>query len=298
MISSEGEVIVTMKDGVEYVLRFGDLRLDTSGKGKDRHGAAGRRHRRRQSQSRRQERAALPVRDGPLQRRRGQEAGARRTARRCPKAKPEAAPAEGDRHADRRRGGRSGNRRIRPPQPNPPRRARFSERANRSETRERRKPTDEIRRELEKTIAERKRIETENQRKLDEYNATLDKGRQEVKDLNLRFGDWYFVVSNDTFQKIRLGRDDVVKKKAAPGEPASAGGAASAAAPRHRAPRPAADPGRGQLTLQSRRCHFRGTGARPAASSTRLSSPKSAERTPRLAIDLPFPRPSRGAIPA
>ncbi len=28
LISSEGESIITMKDGVEYVLRFGDLRMD------------------------------------------------------------------------------------------------------------------------------------------------------------------------------------------------------------------------------------------------------------------------------
>jgi hypothetical protein len=34
-----------------------------------------------------------------------------------------------------------------------------------------------------------------------------------VKDLNLRFGDWYFVVSDEVFKKIRLGRNDVVKKK-------------------------------------------------------------------------------------
>jgi hypothetical protein len=86
--------------------------------------------------------------------------------------------------------------------------------------------------ELEKIIAERKRIETENQRKLDEYKATLDKGRQEVKDLNLRFGDWYFVVSNDTFQKIRLGRGDVIKKKDATKKAdASAAGAPGTAVP-------------------------------------------------------------------
>ena len=66
---------------------------------------------------------------------------------------------------------------------------------------------------LSKAIADRKRIETENQRKLDEYEATLKKGRENVKDLNLRFGDWYFVVDNDVFTKIRLGRDQVIKKK-------------------------------------------------------------------------------------
>ena len=49
--------------------------------------------------------------------------------------------------------------------------------------------------------------------RLDDYQQKLDKGRQTVKDLNLRFGDWYFVVSNDVFKKIRLASDDVIKKK-------------------------------------------------------------------------------------
>ena len=68
---------------------------------------------------------------------------------------------------------------------------------------------------LDKIIAERRRIEAENQRKLDEYQAAIKKGRETVKDLNLRFGDWYFVVDNEVFTKIRLGRDQVIKKKEA-----------------------------------------------------------------------------------
>ena len=65
-------------------------------------------------------------------------------------------------------------------------------------------------------MAERKRIEQENQRKLDEYEALVKKGQENVKDLNLRFGDWYFVVDDDVFRKIRLSRDKVVKKKETP----------------------------------------------------------------------------------
>ena len=82
--------------------------------------------------------------------------------------------------------------------------------------------------ELEKVIAERKQIEQENQRKLDEYQALLKKGEENVKDLNLRFGDWYFVVNDDVFQKVRLSRDKVIKKKdeKAAGEDAGAAGAA------------------------------------------------------------------------
>ncbi|HEX5471231.1 MAG TPA: hypothetical protein VFW73_05065, partial [Lacipirellulaceae bacterium] len=33
---------------------------------------------------------------------------------------------------------------------------------------------------------------------------------------NLRFGDWYFVVDDDVFHKIRLSRDKVIKKKEKP----------------------------------------------------------------------------------
>ncbi|MEX2167751.1 MAG: DUF4340 domain-containing protein [Pirellulales bacterium] len=80
---------------------------------------------------------------------------------------------------------------------------------------------------LEENIAQRKAIEQENQRKLDEYQQTLEKGRERVKELNERFGDWYYVISNDVFEKIHLGRDQVIQEKkpegeaeAAPGTPA------------------------------------------------------------------------------
>jgi hypothetical protein len=83
---------------------------------------------------------------------------------------------------------------------------------------------------LETLIADRKRIEQENNRKLEEYQETLKKGRENVKELNLRFGDWYFVVSDDVFKKIRLGKSDVVKKKEKKEEAdaSQSGGAASA----------------------------------------------------------------------
>lgn len=67
--------------------------------------------------------------------------------------------------------------------------------------------------ELEKLVADRKRIEQDNKRKEDDYKQLLEKGRENVKELNLRFGDWYFVVADDVFKKIRLSRENVVKKK-------------------------------------------------------------------------------------
>src|SRR5262249_41642241 len=76
---------------------------------------------------------------------------------------------------------------------------------------------------LDKIIAERKRIEQENQHKLDEYQTSIKKGQESVKDLNLRFGDWYFVVSDDVYRKIRLSRDKVVKAKEKPKADAAPG---------------------------------------------------------------------------
>jgi hypothetical protein len=75
------------------------------------------------------------------------------------------------------------------------------------------KPAGDKEAEVKNIIAERTRIEQENKRKLDEYQQALEKGRKNVKDLNLRFGDWYFVVADDVFKKIRLSRDNVIKKK-------------------------------------------------------------------------------------
>jgi hypothetical protein len=75
------------------------------------------------------------------------------------------------------------------------------------------KPADKKEGDVKNVIAERSRIEQENQRKLKEYEESLQKGRDNVKELNLRFGDWYFVVADDVFKKIRLNRDNVIKKK-------------------------------------------------------------------------------------
>ena len=86
----------------------------------------------------------------------------------------------------------------------------------------------------QKLLAEQTRIVAENQRKQDDYEKLKEKGRETVKELNLRFGDWYFVVSDEVFKKIRLSREDVIKKKEtdeeAGGESASADGTQSEAA--------------------------------------------------------------------
>lgn len=61
--------------------------------------------------------------------------------------------------------------------------------------------------------AERERIEKENKRKQEEYQEKIKKGEERVKELNARFADWYYVISNEVYQKIHLSRDQITKKK-------------------------------------------------------------------------------------
>lgn len=61
--------------------------------------------------------------------------------------------------------------------------------------------------------AERERVEKENKRKQDEYNDKVKKGEERVKELNGRFADWYYVISEDVYKRIHLTREDIVKKK-------------------------------------------------------------------------------------
>jgi hypothetical protein len=61
----------------------------------------------------------------------------------------------------------------------------------------------------EKRIA----IQKENKRKQDAYDSAIKKGQDRVKELNERFADWYYVISDDVYKKIHLGRKEIVKKK-------------------------------------------------------------------------------------
>lgn len=67
----------------------------------------------------------------------------------------------------------------------------------------------------------RARNEQENQQKQQEYEQKLADGRQQARALNDRFADWYYVIADDVYDKVRLRRDDVVKI-AEPDEPEEA----------------------------------------------------------------------------
>ena len=61
--------------------------------------------------------------------------------------------------------------------------------------------------------AERERIEKENKRKQDEYKQKIADGKKRVDELNNRFADWYYVISDEVYRKIHLSHDEIFKKK-------------------------------------------------------------------------------------
>ncbi|MCA9135655.1 MAG: DUF4340 domain-containing protein [Planctomycetales bacterium] len=62
---------------------------------------------------------------------------------------------------------------------------------------------------LERLAAVQEKITKENQRKLDERKERLEQARIQSKMLNERFADWYYVIPEETYAKLRISRDDL-----------------------------------------------------------------------------------------
>jgi hypothetical protein len=62
--------------------------------------------------------------------------------------------------------------------------------------------------------AERARIDKDNKRKQEEYDQQIADGKKKVTELNTRFAEWYYVISDEVYRKIHLSRDEIIKKKA------------------------------------------------------------------------------------
>jgi len=54
----------------------------------------------------------------------------------------------------------------------------------------------------------------ENKRRMDEFENRKKKAIQRVTALNSRFADWYYVISEDVYKKVHLGRSDIIKEGA------------------------------------------------------------------------------------
>ncbi len=213
ILSSEGEVICTLADGVEYVLRFGNLKLgdgvsdesvSDSAEGEKDAGEGIHRFlfvmaRFNEAMIEKPELADLPALPEDTEKETADEDSAtdelteKTDAEEASSEEPEADDSSEEETEE----------------------AKENEESEESEEGEE-SAEEDVPDELAKIIAERKLIETENQRRLDEYQSEIEAGKTRVKELNERFGDWYYVISNEVYKKIHLGLDQVIRKKESP----------------------------------------------------------------------------------
>jgi hypothetical protein len=86
---------------------------------------------------------------------------------------------------------------------------------------------DEQEAKAQAAIEGRRLVERENRLAQEAYDEKVKTAQKRVQELNNRFADWYYVVSDSEYAKIRLGRADVIEAKPAeeapeaPADPAS-----------------------------------------------------------------------------
>lgn len=234
LLSSEGEVTVLMKDGVQYVLRFGGIaagsRTATEGEGSETNSGGTNRYLFVMAEFNpegipKPELTPLPelppeaatsgetAGDGSstspaAEAKQGNGATSEEPgALTAPATQGESAPAATAENAQPAEG---------EPKAQPPEASEGSaqnastQEAAKTEPAQEQKPQEVNIEEIKK---KREEIEKENKRKLEEYEEKLKKGQERVKELNERFAEWYYVVSDEVYRKIRLSRGDIVRKK-------------------------------------------------------------------------------------
>ena len=78
------------------------------------------------------------------------------------------------------------------------------------------KQADEAEAAMQKAIESRRQVERENRRKQESFDEKVAEGKRRVEELNGRFADWYYIVSDEEYKKIHLERKAVIKTKTEP----------------------------------------------------------------------------------
>ncbi|TWT99074.1 hypothetical protein Pla108_00070 [Botrimarina colliarenosi] len=169
VLSSEGEVIVTQKDGVEYVLRFGKLQLSSEG-------------------------------DQPV------------------KTADEAADDEAGNPGVNRYlfvMARFNDGMIETPELEEVPSEEVTEDASEEDAEEEAsaEEADGEETKAEAAAREREAIVQRNQRNQDAYDDKVAAAKQRVEELNNRFGDWYYVISDEVYNKVAIDREELIKTK-------------------------------------------------------------------------------------
>jgi hypothetical protein len=179
IFGANGEVVVDTKDGVEYVLRFGDIAPQTAAPspskktGKDKDKSA-------EDEVKVHRWLFVTTQLAP-------------SILKQPELEPE------------------------PAGPEPPKDAKPTEGKKKEGEAAKsgdQKPDEEKPAVVDPMQSERERIKKDNERKMNEYRDKRKKAETRVSELNARFADWYYVVSEDVYKKIHLVRSDIVKESA------------------------------------------------------------------------------------
>lgn len=212
VVSNKGEILVGMKDGVEYVLRFGEtyrgIEDDENTTGTSRYIYAFARVNQNLLEAPELEPVPEPLLDP------------------TPKKSPKEKGAKGDEGA---KGKEAIAPNIAPPGPPPnfvpsspppattpsaPPPSAQSETANAPKIDSNQTSgSSEFAKKKAERDAEIARIKASNASKQKEFDDKVAKATKRVQELNQNLAEWYYVISNDVYEKIRLERSDFVKAK-------------------------------------------------------------------------------------
>ena len=216
VVSNKGEILVGMKDGVEYVLRFGEiyrgLEDDENSTGTSRYIYAFARVNKNLLDAPELEPVPAPLAN--------------------PSTKPTQKKNKKDKGAEGDTGekGKAGNSpSITPPgpppnfvpstpppanAPTPPPpsvQAKLNDTSN-SDSNQSSEDSEFAKKKAERD-AEIARIQASNATKQKEYDDKIAEAQKRVNELNANLAEWYYVISNEVYEKIRLERNDFVKAK-------------------------------------------------------------------------------------
>ena len=208
ILSTDGETIVGMKDGVEYVLRFGaptTVAGDSKAAGKD-------------DEEAKEEKGAEPAKGAGgetsgryllVMARFNEQLLDKPTLDPLPEMPADASKQEEDGKKDGEKS--EGEKKE------------GDAAEKKSDAAESLKNADEAEAAAQIALENRRRVERENRRKQDDYNDKVKAAQKRVRELNGRFADWYYVVSDKEYAKIHLGRNSMVQKvEAKAAQPAAA----------------------------------------------------------------------------
>jgi hypothetical protein len=202
VLSSSGETVIGMKDGVEYLLRFGNPTTVTAGgeeKADPAEGEAEAGGRYLFVLARLNEQLLEKPEPKPLPEVPGVPAEDEKSAANADDS--EKKPAE-DRPAEDEKDGAA----VKPDA--------SSEESSATDTIAQ---ADEAEAKAQAALEERRRVERDNRLAQEEYEEKLKTAQKRVRELNNRFADWYYVVSDAEYAKIRLTGSDVIQAKPAAG---------------------------------------------------------------------------------